>query len=141
MHYKITLFAFALSLMGQVGCTPAPEPNGELYGAGFVPVRDLFWPVDNDKPYPFTVDYGEIVCGQPHAGIGRQVFFLPESLTDESYIGTPLNKAASDSLKQDGLEPNVPYSIKEGADLSEAIQIGLRVCDEQKELLNRTDYH
>jgi len=42
MHYKITLFAFALSLMGQVGCTPAPEPNGELYGAGFVSVRDFF---------------------------------------------------------------------------------------------------
>ena len=81
MHYKITLFAFALSLMGQVGCTPAPEPNGELYGAGFISVRDFSWPVDNDKPYPFTVEYGEIVCGQPHAGIGRQVFFLPENVS------------------------------------------------------------
>lgn len=65
---------------------------------------------------------------------------MPENLTDESYIGTPLNKAASDSLKQAGLEPNVPYSIKEGADLSEAIQIGLRVCDEQENYLEREGY-
>ena len=43
---------------------------------------------------------------------------------DEAYVRTPLNKTASGSLKQDGDEPNVPYCIKAGADLSEAIQMG-----------------
>lgn len=29
------------------------------------------------------------------------------------------------------MKPNVPYSIKEGADLSEAVEVGLKACDEQ----------
>lgn len=51
------------------------------------------------------------------------------------YIGTSLNKSAVDGLKQSNLTPNVPYSIKEGSDLNEAIQIGLKVCYEQEDKL------
>ena len=137
MTNSIAYMALLLLSLASVSCTNTPTQDDELYGAGFVKVSETSWALDNDKPYPFTVENGEIDCGQPHAGIGRQVYFLPEGFTDESYIGTPLNKAASDSLKQNGYESNVPYSIKAGADLSEAIQIGLSVCDEQKDLLNR----
>ena len=35
-------------------------------------------------------------------------------------------------MKLGGMAPNVPYSVKEGADLSEAVQIGLKVCYEQE---------
>lgn len=136
MFNTIASTALLLSSFALLSCTNASKEDDQ-YGAGYVEVSESSWALENDKPYPFTVENGEIDCGQPHAGIGRQVFFLPEGSTDESYIGTPLNKAASDSLKQDGLKPNVPYSIKEGADLSEAIQIGLRVCDEQKERFDR----
>lgn len=138
MLNTIVYIALGLSLFGLVSCMPIAEDDDMSYGSGYVIVTETFWGFENLKPYPFTVEYGEIVCGQPHAGIGRQVFFLPENLTDESYIGTPLNKAASNSLKQDGDIPNVPYTIKLGADLSEAIQIGLRVCDKQKEYLERS---
>ena len=57
--------------------------------------------------------------------------FEPAGYIDESSIGTPLNKAATKALKRDGMKSNVPYNIKEDADLSEAVEVGLRVCDEQ----------
>ncbi|MGP5546259.1 hypothetical protein [Psychrobacter alimentarius] len=90
-------------------------------------VSEIFWGADHDTPYPFTGD-GEISCGV-HPEFGPAVYFEPVGFSDESSIGTPLNKAAAESLKQAGLTPNVPYSIKEGADLSEAREVGLRVCD------------
>lgn len=37
-----------------------------------------------------------------------------------------------DILKHDYIAPNLSYSIKKGADLSEALEVGLRVCDEQR---------
>lgn len=51
----------------------------------------------------------------------------------ESCIGTRLNKSAVNSMKLGLLTSNVPYSVKKGANLSEAVQIGLRVCDEQQD--------
>ncbi|AMN69021.1 hypothetical protein AK825_14270 (plasmid) [Psychrobacter sp. P11G5] len=72
---------------------------------------------------------GEIACASNPA-FGREVYFHPKDYTDESYIGTPLNKSAVDGLQLGRLTPNVPYNLKEEADLSEAVQIGLRVCDE-----------
>ena len=73
---------------------------------------------------------GEISCAY-HIELGRGVFFNPVGFTDESYVGTPLNKAAADIIKLSRITPNVPYSIKKGADLSEAREVGLRACDEQ----------
>lgn len=63
------------------------------------------------------------------------MYFEPEGYIDESNIGTPLNKSAVDSLNHANMSANVPYSIKEGADLSDAIQIGLRVCNEQQDMI------
>lgn len=80
--------------------------------------------------YPFTTD-GEISCGI-HPEFGPTVYFDPVGFTDESYIGTPLNKAAAEFLNQAGLTPNVPHSIKKGADLSEARALGLEVCNKQE---------
>lgn len=108
-------------------CTPAPETYDE-YGAGYIVVHKIFWGAEHDTPYPFTTD-GEISCGI-HPEFGPAVYFEPVGFIDESSIGTPLNKAAAEVLKQSGLTPNVPYSIKKGADLSEAREMGLKVCDE-----------
>lgn len=116
-----------------MGCNIA-DSEDEMYGSGFIVVNEKTWGTDHTTPYPFTVVEGEISCGS-HPAFGREVYFEPKGYTDESYIGTPLNKSAVDSLNQSNMSPNVPYSIKEGADLSDAIQAGLRVCDEQKDIL------
>lgn len=63
----------------------------------------------------------------------HEVYFEPAGYSKDSSIGTPLNKAAAKALKRDGMKPNVPYSIKEGADLSEAVEVGLKACDEYME--------
>ena len=125
-----------LSLIALVGCVPRAQEEDEYYGAGYVNVSEASWAIDNKLPYPFTVPDGEISCGL-HPGFGREVYFMPEGFTDESYIGTPLNKSAVNALKQSRLNPNVPYSISKGADLNEALQIGLKLCDEKEEMLKK----
>lgn len=116
-----------LPLLALAAC--ATEQQDDSYGAGFVVVNESTWHINNDTPYPFTTS-GEIACSD-HVEFGRGVFFAPKGFTDESYVGTPLNKAAANILKVSGMAPNVPYSVKDGVDLSEAIQLGMRVCDEQ----------
>ncbi|WP_348548829.1 hypothetical protein AADH33_10410 [Psychrobacter sp. KFRI-CH2-11] len=110
-----------------VACTPAQD-NSDKFVSGHTVVHEVFWGADHDNPYPFTTS-GEISCVY-YPDFGIEVYFEPAGYIDESSIGTPLNKAAADALKRDGMKPNVPYSIKEGADLSEAVEVGLRVCDE-----------
>lgn len=107
-------------------CTPVQDEN---YGSGYVVVHEAFWGAEHDTLYPFTTS-GEITCSD-HVELGRGVFFNPVGFTDESYVGTPLNKAAADIIKLSRITPNVPYSVKKGADLSEAREVGLKVCDEQ----------
>lgn len=115
-------------------CTPVEQGYDEHYGAGFANVDEALWLFEHATPYPFTIAYGEISCTF-HPRFGREVYFMPKGFTDESYIGTPLNKSASESLKQSGMRPNVPYNIKKDANLDAAIQIGLQVCDEQMDSL------
>lgn len=105
-------------------CTPVQK---ERSGDGYVVVHDVFWGAEHDTPYPFTTS-GEITCSD-HIELGRGVFFNPVGFTDESYVGTPLNKAAADIIKLSRITPNVPYSIKKGADLSEAREVGLSLCE------------
>lgn len=112
--------AAALSI---AACTSAQESN---HSTDFVAVNESDWYGEHYTAYPFTVS-GEIVC-ITHPEYGPSVYFHPVEFTDESYIGTPLNKAAAKSLKQASMTPNVPYSIKKGADLSEAREIGLQLC-------------
>ena len=118
----------AAAILALTACTTAKQDDS--YGAGFVTVNESTWHINNDMPYPFTTS-GEISCGI--GKFGREVYFEPEGFTDESYIGIPLNKTAVRALERDGVTSNVPDRVKTGVDLSEAIEIGLRVCDEQSE--------
>ena len=112
-----------------VACTPAQE-DSDKFVSGHTVVHEVFWGADHDTPYPFTTS-GEISCVYYPTGI--EVYFEPAGYSKDSSIGTPLNKAAADALKRDGMEANVPYSIKEGADLSEAVEVGLEMCGEMLE--------
>ena len=123
MRINLSRWLFSLMALLVAACTPVQDEN---HDAGFVTVSDIFWAADHDTPYPFTTD-GEISCGV-HPKFGPAVYFQPAGFNDESSIGTPLNKAAAEVIKQAGLTPNVPYSIKKGADLNEAREIGLRIC-------------
>lgn len=95
-----------------------------------------FWGADHNMPYPFTVS-GEIAC-VIHPEYGPSVYFHPIEFANESYIGTPINKAAAKSLKQAGITPNVPYKINKGDNLDDAIEVGLKMCDEQQIILHGT---
>jgi len=110
-----------------VACTPTQDEIHKFV-SGHTVVHEVFWGIDHKTPYPFTTS-GEILCVY-YPDFGIEVYFEPAGYSKDSSIGTPLNKAAADALKRDGMEPNVPYSIKEGADLSEAVEVGLRLCDE-----------
>lgn len=123
-----------LALLPIIALTACTTAQDDSYGAGFVTVSEKTWGANHTTPYPFTVSEGEISCGI--GKFGREVYFEPEGFTDESYIGTPLNKIAANSLERDGMSSNVPYSVKKGADLHEAVEIGLRVCDEQRDIIN-----
>ena len=135
MRVNMSRWLTVVASLAIIGCGTASSED-ETYGSGFIVVSEETWGTDYTTPYPFTVPEGEISCGF-HPAFGREVYFQPKGYTDESYIGTPLNKSAVDSLNQSNMSPNVPYSIKEGADFNEAIEIGLKVCDEQSDMLSK----
>ena len=132
MRVNMSRWLVAVASVAIIGCSSA-DSEDDRYGSGFIVVSEATWGKDHTTPYPFTVPEGEISCGS-HPAFGREVIFAPKGYTDESYVGTPLNKSAVERLKRSNLISNVPYSIKEGADLSEAIQIGLKLCDEQDDI-------
>ena len=129
------LIFYSTLLLTVVACKPITQEYDEYYGAGFIGVDEVLWSFEHSTPYPFTVPYGEISCSY-YPNFGREVYFAPKGFTHESYIGTPLNQSASNSLRHHDMRSNVPYSIREGADLSDAIKVGLRVCDEYQEMLD-----
>lgn len=126
-------FAGLTLMVLATACTPS-SPVDEHYGAGFINVDETMWAANYGTPYPFTVPSGEISCGLD-AELGREVYFEPKGFTDESHIGTPLNKIAANALKRDSMQSNVPYRIKQNVDLSEAVKVGLQVCDEMQAML------
>jgi hypothetical protein len=132
MRINMSRWLIAVASIVIIGCSS--DNKDEMYGSGYIVVSEQTWNESYTTPYPFTVPEGEIGCASNPAS-GREVFFHPKGYTDESYVGTPLNKAAVDGLKLSRLTPNVPYSIKEGTDLNEAVQIGLTVCYEQENKL------
>ena len=133
MRINMSRWLIAVASIVIIGCSSGNKD--EMYGVGYIVVNEQTWSKNYTTPYPFTVPEGEIGCASNPA-FGREVYFHPKGYTDESYIGTPLNKSAVDGLKLSRLTPNVPYSVKEGADLNEAVQIGLKICDEQDSLSN-----
>ena len=134
MRINMSRWLIAVASIVMIGCSSGNKD--EMYGVGYIVVNEQTWSKNYTTPYPFTVPEGEIGCASNPA-FGREVYFHPKGYTDESYIGTPLNKSAVDGLKLNRLMPNVPYSVKEGADLNEAVRIGLRVCDEQSDILSK----
>lgn len=129
MRINMSRWLISIAALSLSACSPAQDDSyASQFVSGGVAVHEAFWPVDHDTPYPFTTS-GEILCVY-YPDFGIEVYFEPAGYSKDSSIGTPLNKAAADALKRDGMEPNVPYSIKEGADLSEAVEVGLKVCDE-----------
>ena len=132
MRINMSRWLIAVASIVIIGCSSGNKD--EMYGVGYIVVSEQTWSKNYTTPYPFTVPEGEIGCASNPA-FGREVYFHPKGYTDESYIGTPLNKSAVDGLKLNRLMPNVPYSVKKGADLNEAVRIGLKVCDEYEDRL------
>ncbi|WP_110923991.1 hypothetical protein [Psychrobacter fozii] len=114
----------SIAVLSIAACTPAQDEK-DKFVSGDVAVHEVFWSADHDVPYLFTTS-GKI-SHIYYPNFGTEVYFEPADYIDESSIGSPLNKAAAESLKQAGMTPNVPYSIKRGAELSEAREIGLKV--------------
>ena len=128
MRINLPRWLISIAALSLAACTPSHNDSyASQFVSGYVVVHEMFWFADHDRPYPFTTS-GQISCVY-YPDFGIEVYFEPAGYIDESSIGTPLNKAAAKSLKKDGMTPNVPYSIKEGADLSEAIEAGLKACD------------
>jgi hypothetical protein len=125
MRINMSRWLIAAALLSVSACKPAQDESLKFV-SGYVAVHEMFWSADHDTPYPFTAS-GEISCVYYPNGV--EVYFEPAGYIDESSIGTPLNKAAAEALKRDDMKPNVPYSIKKGADLSKAIEVGLKACD------------
>ena len=132
MRINMSRWLVAVASIAIVGCSSGDKD--EMYGSGYIVVNEQTWNESYTTPYPFTVPEGEIGCAS-NLSFGREVYFNPKGYTDESYVGTPLNKSAVEGVKLGGMAPNVPYSVKEGADLNEAVQIGLKVCYEQEDKL------
>lgn len=127
MRINMSRWLISVAVLSLAACTPSQNDSyASQFVSGYVVVHEIFWFADHDGPYPFTTS-GEISCVY-YPEFGTEVYFEPAGYIDESSIGTPLNKAAAESLKQAGLVPNVPYSIKKGADLNEAIEMGLNAC-------------
>lgn len=136
MRINMSWWLISIAVLSLAACNSSQNDSyAHEFVSGDVMVHEMFWAIDHDTPYPFTAS-GEIACVY-YPSFGREVYFLPEGYTDESYIGTPLNKSAVSSLDKDNMSANVPYSIKQGADLSDAIQLGLKVCDEQSDMLSK----
>ena len=129
MRINLPRWLISIAALSIAACTPSHNDSyASKFVSGYVVVHEIFWFADHDGPYPFTTS-GEISCVY-YPEFGTAVYFEPAGYIDESSIGTPLNKAAAESLKQAGLVPNVPYSIKKGVDLSEAREVGLKACGE-----------
>lgn len=131
MRY-LSLTLISLSMMA---CSFASDEYDESDGAGYIDIEESEWKHTYDTTYPFTVTSGEIACSV-HPVSGREVWFAPQGYTHESYIPTPINRVAVESLEEANMMSDVPYSIKEGVDLGMVVKIGLKLCDEQLQSLD-----
>ncbi len=130
MRINMSRWLISTAVLSIAACTPVQDQR-DKFVSSYVEVHEIFWPADYDTPYPFTTS-GDISCVY-YPTFGVEVYFQPAGYIEDSSIGTPLNNAAAKALKHHGMEPNVPYSIKNGADLSDAVEVGLKACDEQED--------
>ncbi|MDN3397706.1 hypothetical protein QL919_03065 [Psychrobacter sp. APC 3426] len=127
MRIDMSRWLISITVLSISACTPVQDER-DKFVSGYVEVHEIFWPAHHDTPYPFTTS-GDISCVY-YPTFGIEVYFQPAGYIEDSSIGTPLNQAATKALKHNGMESNVPYSIKEGADLSDAVKVGLKACGE-----------
>lgn len=92
------------------------EVNGDT-----IVVDEIRWKWAKLGGYPFTVG-GDLACSND------SVEFYPQEMHEQD-IGLPLNQTAKDNFKKSNLTPNVANVIKPNADLSQAIKLGLMICD------------
>ncbi len=131
MRINMPRWLIGIAVLSLAACTPSQNNSyASQFVSGYVVVHEIFWSADHDTPYPFTTS-GEISCVY-YPDFGIEVYFEPVGHIEDASIGTPLNQAAQKALEKAGMTPNVPYSITKGADLSEAIEVGLKVCNEYK---------
>lgn len=129
MRIDMSRWLIISAVLSLAACTPSQDKSyASKFVSGNTVVHEAFWGIDYKTPYPFTTS-GEISCVYYPRGV--EVYFEPLGHIEDSSIGTPLNRAAAEALKRDGMKPNVPYSIKEGADLSEAVEVGLKTCRDE----------
>ena len=127
MRIDMPRWLISIFVLPLIACSPSQD-DSQKFVSGDVAVHEVFWAVDHDTPYPFTTS-GEISCVY-YPDFGIEVYFEPVGHIEDASIGTPLNQAAQKALQKAGMTPNVPYSIKKGADLNEAVKVGLKVCEE-----------
>jgi len=132
MRINMPMWLIGIAALPLVACS-SDQDVSHKFVSGYATVDELFWPANHNTPYPFTTS-GEISCVY-YPDFGIEVYFEPVGHIEDWSIGTPLNKAAQMALEKAEMTPNVPYSIKEGADLSEARDVGLELCNEQKAMI------
>lgn len=115
----------ATLLVTASSCTQIDNIEDEY--PGYVAINEELWRFDHSALYPFTAN-GELSC-EDHPLVGKAVFFNPENYTNEFYVGTPLNDSAQRLINLIDVESNVPYTIKDNADLREINALGESLCD------------
>ena len=98
MRINLPRWLIGIAVLSLAACTSSQNDSyASQFVSGYVVVHEIFWAANHDTPYPFTTS-GEISCVY-YPDFGIEVYFEPAGYSDESSIGTPLNKAAAESLK------------------------------------------
>ena len=106
---------------------PPKEPTIKINSIEFkvngdtILIDEIRWKWAKLGDYPFTTG-GDLACSN------NSVEFYPDSFHEQD-IGLPLNKVAQERFKQANLTPNVANVIKTNTDLSQAVKLGLIICD------------
>ena len=88
----------SIAALSLAACTPDQDDSyARQFVSSGVAVHEAFWGADHDTPYPFTTS-GEIYCIY-YPDFGIEVYFEPVGYSEDSSIGTPLNKSAAKALK------------------------------------------
>ena len=126
MMKELILIGIVLALSACTAFEP-PEPTIKINNSEFkvngetILIDEIRWKWAKLGDYPFTTG-GDLACSN------NSVEFYPDSFHEQD-IGLPLNKVAQERFKQANLTPNVANAIKPNADLSQAVKLGLMICD------------
>lgn len=126
MMKELILIGIVLALSACTRVEP-PKSNIKVNNGHFevngdtIVVDEIRWKWAKLGDYPFTVG-GDLACSND------SVEFYPQEMHEQD-IGLPLNQTAKDNFKKSNLTPNVANVIKPNTDLSQAVKLGLMICD------------